>query len=143
MIDDGGEGLTDRFQVLQGFFQPEVFQVIAEDLQTQEGGELLIHAQHGVLAAGAQHMMAMVHPFQDGGELTSDSLVEAKAEQMRELVGREAEQAEVAGALEEFMDGEVASEDEVATVFDLLQGIMAAEIDGGSVFLGKLRPYHP
>ena len=60
-------------------------------------------------------MMAMVHPVQHGGELTSDSLVETKAEHLRELVGREAEQAEVAGALEELMDGEVPSEDEVAT----------------------------
>ena len=88
-------------------------------------------------------MVAMVHPFQDGGEFTSDSLVETKAEQLRELVGREAEQSEVAGALEEFVDGEVSSEDEVATVFDLRQGVMASEIEGSSVFLGKLRPYHP
>jgi hypothetical protein len=115
----------DRLQVIQGFFQSEVFQVIAEDLQAQEGGELLVHTQHGIFAAGAQHEMAMVHPFQDGGELPSDSLVETKAEQLRELVGGEAEQSEVAGALEELMDGEVASEDEVATVFDLLQGVMA------------------
>ena len=143
MISDRGEGLTDSFQVVQGFFQPEVFQVIAEDLQAQEGGELLIHAQHGIFAAGAQHVMAMVHPFQDSGELPSDSLVETKAEHLRELVGGEAEQSEVAGALEELMDGEVASEDEVATVFDLLQGVMAAQIEGGSVFLRKLRSYHP
>src|SRR6516162_228110 len=143
MVGDGGEGLTDGFQVVQGFFQSEVFEVIAEDLEAQEGGELLIHAQHGVFAAGAQHMMAMVHPFQDGGELTSDSLVETKAEHLRELVGSKAEQSEVAGALEEFMDGEVPSEDDVATIFDLLQGVMASEIDGGSVFLGKLRPYYP
>ena len=66
--------------------------------------------------------MAMFDPFQDGGELTWDSLVEAKAKHLGELVGGKAEQPEVAGALEEFMDGEVSSEDEVATVFDLLQG---------------------
>src|SRR5215470_2910082 len=143
MVGDGGEGLTDGFQVIQGFFQSEVFQVIAEDLQAQEGGELFIHAQHGVFAAGALHVMAMVHPLQDSGELTSDPLVETKAEHLRELVGREAEQSEVAGALEEFMDGEVPSEDEVATVFDLLQGVMASEIDGSPVLLGELRPYHP
>ena len=88
-------------------------------------------------------MMAMVHPFQDGGELTSDPLVETKAEHLRQLVGGEAEQAEVAGALEELMDGEVPSEDGVATVFDLLQGVVTTEIDGGSVFLRKLRSYHP
>ena len=115
MVGDGGEGPTDGFQVIQGFFQSEVFQVIAEDLQAQEGGKLFIQAQHGVFAAGAQHMMAMVHPLQDSGELTSDPLVETKAEHLRELVGREAKQSEVAEALEESMDGEVPSEDEVAT----------------------------
>src|SRR5215831_9304802 len=122
MVGDGGEGLTDGFQIIQGFFQSEVFQVVAEDLQTQEGGELFIPAQHGVFAAGAQHLMARVHPFQDRGEFTSDSLVETKAEQLRELVGREAEQPDVAGELEEFRDGKVSSEDEVATGFDWLQG---------------------
>jgi len=143
MVGDGGEGPTDGFQVIQGFFQSEVFQVIAEDLQAQEGGKLFIQAQHGVFAAGAQHIMAMVHPLQDSGELTSDPLVETKAEQLRELVSSKAEQAEVTGALEEFVNGEVPSEDEVAAVFDLLQGVMASEIDSSSIFLGKLRPYHP
>jgi hypothetical protein len=41
------------------------------------------------------------------------------------------------------MDGEIASEDKVSTIFDLLQGEVRTEIDGGPVFLGKLRPYHP
>jgi hypothetical protein len=63
----------------------------------------------------------MVHPLQDSGELTSDPLVETKAEHLRELVGGKAEQAEVTGALEELVNGEVPSEDEVAAVFDLLQ----------------------
>jgi hypothetical protein len=40
--------------------------------------------------------MAMFHPFQDGGELAWDSLVQAKAEHLRELVSGEAEQSEVA-----------------------------------------------
>lgn len=62
-------------------------------------------------------MMAMFDAFQDGGELARHSLVEAEAKHLGELVGREAEQSEVAGALEKFMDGEVASEDEVAAVF--------------------------
>ena len=31
----------------------------------------------------------------------------------------------------------------MSAVFDLLPGAVAAEIDGGSVFLGKLGPYYP
>ena len=68
-IRDGSQSLTDGFQVIQRFFQTEVSEVVAEDLQAQEGRELLIHAEHGIFAAGAQHVMAMIHPFQDGGEL--------------------------------------------------------------------------
>ena len=41
------------------------------------------------------------------------------------------------------MDGEVPSENEIPTVFHLLQGVMATEIDGGPVFLGKLGSYDP
>jgi len=105
--------VTDGFQVIQRFFQTEVFQVVAEDLQAQEGGELLIHPEHGIFAAGGQYVMAMIHSFQDRGELASHSFVQAKAEGLREFVGGEAEQCEVAGALEQFVDGEVPSEDEV------------------------------
>src|SRR6266851_8432716 len=60
-IGDGGQSLTDGFQVVQRFFQTEVFQVIAEDLQAQEGRELLVHAQHGILGTGAEHVMAMIN----------------------------------------------------------------------------------
>jgi hypothetical protein len=71
--------------------------------------------------------MGMFHPFQDGDELAAHSPVEAKAEHLRDLIGREAEEPEVAGTLEEFVDGEVATEDEVTAVFDLLKGVVATE----------------
>jgi hypothetical protein len=41
------------------------------------------------------------------------------------------------------MDGRVATEDEVATILDRLQGVVAAEIHGLSVVPRKLRAYHP
>jgi len=84
--------------------------------------------------------MAVFHLFQHRSEFATHSLVEAKAEHLRELVGREAEQSQVAGALEEFMDGEVPSEDQVATVLHLLQGVVPTEVDGGAVFGGEFRP---
>jgi len=84
--------------------------------------------------------MAVFHLFQDGGQFATQPLVEAKAEHLGELVGREAEQSQVAGTLEEFMDGEVPAKDEVATVFHLLQGVVAAEIDGGRSFWENLGP---
>jgi hypothetical protein len=69
--------------------------------------------------------------------------VQAKAEHLRELVGGEPEQSEVAAAFEEFVDGEIAAKHEVAAVFDLLERGMTTEIDGSAVFLRKLRSYHP
>ena len=36
-ISNGSQSLTNGFQVIPGFFQAKVFQVVAEDLQTQEG----------------------------------------------------------------------------------------------------------
>jgi len=41
------------------------------------------------------------------------------------------------------VNGEIASEDEVETVLYLLQGIVTTEVDGGSVFLGKLWSHYP
>ena len=37
------------------------------------------------------------------------------------------------------MNGEVAFEDEIAAVLDLVDGVKAAEIDGGALALGELR----
>ena len=87
--------------------------------------------------------MAMFHPFQHGRQLPRHAPMQAEAEHVGQLVGSEAEQSQVAGTLEEFMDGEVPAKDEVATVFHRLQGVVAAEIDGGTVFLGEPRPYPP
>jgi len=90
-VGDGSQSLPGGFQVIQGLFQSEVVPVVAGDLPAQEGSELLVHAEHGILGAGAQYVMAMFHPFQDGGEFASDSLAETKAEHLRELFGGEAE----------------------------------------------------
>jgi hypothetical protein len=81
-VGNHSQSSANGFEVVQGFFQAKVFQVVAENLQTQGGRELLIHAKHDIFGTGAQHMMAMFHSFQDGGELASHSLVEAKAKHL-------------------------------------------------------------
>jgi hypothetical protein len=47
--------------------------------------------------------------------------VQAPAEDLRDAVSAEPQQPDIAGALEQLVDGEVAPEDEVAAVLDLLQ----------------------
>ena len=69
--------------------------------------------------------MTVVDSFQDGGELAARPPAEAKAKHLGDLVGGQAEEAEITGALEQFVDGKVPAEDKVATVFDLLKAVVA------------------
>ena len=65
-------------------------------------------------------MMAMFGSLQHAAQLAADAPVQAPAEDLRDAVGAQAQQTQVAGALEQAMDGEVAPEDQVAAVLDLL-----------------------
>jgi len=53
-----------RVQIVQGLLQPEIFELIAEHFQAEKGRELLIHAQHGAFAAGAEDMVSVLDPLQ-------------------------------------------------------------------------------
>ena len=44
---------------------------------------------------------------------------------------------------EDLVDGEMAFEDEVAAVFDLVEGGIAAQVDGFAIFLRKLGAQEP
>jgi hypothetical protein len=68
-------------------------------------------------------MMAMVTTLQHAAQLAADAPVQAPAEDLRDAVGAQAQQAQIAGALEQLVDGEVAPEDQVAAVLDLLDGL--------------------
>src|ERR1700739_4133383 len=59
-VGDGGELLPNRLEILKRLLQPEVLEVVAQCFQAQEGCELLVHAQDGVAATGAENMMAVV-----------------------------------------------------------------------------------
>ena len=66
-------------------------------------------------------MMAMLDAIDDGGQLAAHPAVQLQpcAEDVGDLVGSQPRQAEFAAAFEEFVDGKVALEDEVATILDL------------------------
>ena len=64
--------------------------------------------------------MAMVSSFQHAAQLAADAAVQTPAEDLGDAVGGQAQQTQIAGALEQLMDGEVAPEDQVAAVLDLL-----------------------
>ena len=96
--------------------------------------------EQGVFEVHAKDVMAMVDLFDDGGEFPAQLLGEPHAEDLADAIGGDAPQADFATALEDFVDGEVALEDEVAAVLDLGDGIETREGHLGAFFFGKLRP---
>src|SRR5271166_6514247 len=87
-------------------------------------------------------MMAVVGLLQDAGQLAGQAAVQAPAEDLRNAVGAQPQQSQVTGTLEELVDGKVAPEDQVAAILDLLDGVVAAEVDGVPVLGGELGAYH-
>ena len=82
-------------------------------------------------------MMAVIGSLQHAAQLAADAFVQAPAEDLRDALGAQAQQAQITGALEQPVDGEVAPEDQVAAVLDLLDGIVTAEIDRVAVFFWR------
>ena len=111
--------------MIQAFSQTEIGEVVGAQFVTQEGCELFILPQYRALEVGAEDMMAMLDLIDDGGELAAYLAIEALAEDRGDLVGGQPPQAEFAAALEQFVDGKVALENEVAAILDLGDGIEA------------------
>jgi hypothetical protein len=84
-----------------------------------------------------------VEPFQHAVQLAAHPLVLADAEDLGDFVGGEAEYSQLTGALEDLVDGEMAPEDEVAAVLDLIQRVGAPQVDSHPVLGGKLGSQHP
>src|SRR6516165_3335648 len=63
-IGDAQEPVADRAQVLESLFEPEVPEVVGAEFISEEGGELLVLAEEGVLEIDAEHVMAMLDLFE-------------------------------------------------------------------------------
>src|SRR6266567_3469238 len=116
---DGLEPLTDGIEMIQSLPEPEIGEVVGDQLVAQEGGELFVLFEEGVLEVDAEGMMTVLDAVDDGSELATHPAVEARAEDFGDLVGGQSPQAEFAAAFEQLVDGKVAFEDEVAAIFDL------------------------
>ena len=136
---DGLKRLADGIEMVQSFPQTEIGEVVGAQFVAQEGGELFVLLEEGVLEVGAEDMMAMLDLIDDGGELAAHPAVKAAAEDRGDLVGGQPPQAEFAAALEQFVDGKVALEDEVAAVLDLGDGVEARQVELLAFLGGELR----
>ena len=142
-IGHGGEGLAYRVEVVERLAEPEIGESIAQDLEAQKRGALLVHPEHGALGAGAKDVVAMLDVFEERLQFAADPFGEPEPEDLRDFIGRQPEQADVAGALEELVDRQMATKDEVPAVLDLLERVMPTEVDRGAIFLGKFRTDGP
>ena len=84
-------------------------------------------------------MMSMIELFQHAVQLAANPLVLADAKDLGDLVGGEAKYSQLTGALEDLVNREIPPEDEITAVFDLVQRVVAPQVDGGPVFLRELR----
>jgi hypothetical protein len=64
--------------------------------------------------------MAMIELFENAVQFASQPLGYAHPKDLSHLVGGQPEQAHLAGAFENLVDGEIPFEDEVPAVFDLI-----------------------
>ena len=72
---DDLEFLPNGLEMIQALLQTEVLEIVGAELVAQEGRELLVLLQEGVLEVGAKDMMAMLDLVDDGGELAGDLAV--------------------------------------------------------------------
>lgn len=84
-------------------------------------------------------MVAMVDAFKGSMELPLEMAGNALTEDLRDLLGGQFNETEFTGSLEEFVDGEGFAKDKVQTVFDLAEGIEAAQIHGLPFSFRELR----
>ena len=85
-IGDGLETLADGIEMVQSLFEPEVGEVVGDQLVAQEGGELFVLFEEGVLEVGAEDVMAVLNAIDDGGQLAAHPAVQTGAEDLRDFV---------------------------------------------------------
>jgi hypothetical protein len=67
-VRDDHELLPNGAEVIQAFLQAEVGEVVGADFIAQEGEELLVLLEEGVLEVGAKDMVAVLDLIDDGGQ---------------------------------------------------------------------------
>lgn len=122
-VGDGLEALTHGVEMIETFLQTEVAQIIGTKLVAQEARELLVLFEKSILPVSAEDVMPVLDLVDHGGQFAAQPLVQSDAEDLADAVGGQPPQADLAAALEDFVDGEVALENEIPAVLDLGDGV--------------------
>ncbi len=111
-IRNGLESFANGREMVEAFLQAEVAQVIGTQFVAQVAGELLVLLEESVFPVSAEDVMAVLDLIDDGREFPVQPLVEADTEDFADAAGGQTPQTEFTAALEDFVNGEVAFEDE-------------------------------
>jgi hypothetical protein len=80
------EALAHGIEMVQSLLEPEIGEIIGDQLVAQKGGELFVLLQERVFEVGAEDVMTVLDAVDDGGELTAHIAVQARAEDLGDLV---------------------------------------------------------
>src|SRR5260221_3637945 len=75
------------YEMVQSLFEPEVGEVVGDQLVAQEGGELFVLFEEGVLEVGAEDVMAVLSAIDEGGQLAAHPAVQTGADALSGFVG--------------------------------------------------------
>jgi hypothetical protein len=87
--------------------------------------------------------MAVLDLLEQRLQRAAEPLREAEPEHLRDRVRRQAQEADVAGALEQLVDRPVATHDQIPAVLDLLERVVPRQVGRGAVARRELRTHGP
>ena len=131
------ESLPHDIQMIETLLQSEVAQIVGNQFVAQEPGELFILLEEGVFPVGSEDMMTVLDLLDDGAELAAELLAQAHAEDLADFVRGQTPQPQLTGTFENFVNGKVAFENEVAAVLDLVDRRKSATGSLPRVLSGK------
>ncbi len=141
-VSDLTEDLTHRGEVIESFLQMKVSEVVAAHFASEESEKLLVLFDKGVLEVGSQDVMTMLDSLQGRMQLALELFADALTEELRDFVSGQKQKPQLAGALEEVSNGEVALKDEVAAVLNLADGVEARKVHRLSLPLREFWSQH-
>src|SRR6516225_6894651 len=87
-LGDAEELLAHLIEMVEPFSQAEVRQIVRADLVAQEGRELLVLFDKGMLPVGAKDVMPMLNLLKRGVQIAMQPVGNASTEDLRDLVDR-------------------------------------------------------
>jgi len=138
-VSDLTKDLTHRGEGIERFLQMKVSEVVAAHFASEESEKLLVLFDKGVLEVGSQDVMTVLDSLQGSVHLALELFADALTEELRDFVSGQKQKPQLAGALEEVSNGEVALKDEVTAVLDLADGVKAMKVHRFSLPLREFR----